>query len=334
MHLYAVRCSDEHRPRINWTCMLAVLLAALPVSALAQDFPAKPIRLVVPTSPGGGTDISARIIAPKLSEYLGQQVFVENRAGASTMIGGEFVARAAPNGYTLLMGISSLTINPYIHPKVPYDPVKDFAPVTQVVAVPNMLVSHPSLPARSLKELIALARARPGELNFAAGSAGSNQHLAMELLAHTVNVRVVHVPYKGQGPALADTLAGHVTVMMANVLGALPHARSGRLRAHGVTGAKRASVAPDIPTIAEAGVPGYEVVQWFGVLAPGGTPRDVVAKLNAATVRALQDPTIRQRFAADGGDPVGNTPDEFAAVIRNDLQKWGRVIREVNLRWQ
>jgi tripartite-type tricarboxylate transporter receptor subunit TctC len=313
-------------------CALTACLIAASTAADAQDYPTRPVRLIVPASPGGGIDISARMIAPKLSEYLGQQVVVENRAGATTTIGGEFVARSAPNGYTLLMSVSSLTILPHFLTKIPYDAVKDFAPVSQVVVVPLVLVSHPSLPARSVKELIAFARARPGQLNFAAGSAGSNPHLAMELFLSMTGLKMVHVPYKGQGPALLDTVAGHMHLMMATILGALPQVRNGRMRAIGVTSLKRAAVAPDIPTIAEAGVPGYEVVQWYGILAPAMTPRDIIAKLHAGTVRALQDPAIKELFISDGGETVGSTPEEFAAVIRADLKKWGKVVKDAGIK--
>ncbi len=311
---------------------LSACLIAASITADAQDYPTKPVRLVVGSTPGGGTDISARAIAPKLSEYLGQQVIIENRAGATTTIGVNFVARSAPDGYTLLMGVSSLTINPHILKNVPYDVVKDLAPISQVVVAPNIMISHPSLPARSVKELIAFARARPGQLNFAAGGAGSSQHLAIELFLSMTGLKIVHVPYKGQGPALLDVMAGHVSLMMANVISALPQVKNGRIRAIGVTGLKRAAVAPEIPTIAEAGVPGYEVLQWYGVLAPANTPRDIIAKLHAATVRALQDPVIKERFIGDGGETVGNTPEEFAAVISADLRKWGKVVKDAGIR--
>src|SRR5262249_17637303 len=227
------------------------------------------------------------------------------------------------------MGVSSLTINPHIQAKVPYDAVKDFAPISQVVTAPNLMVAHPSLPVRSVTELIALARARPGQLDFASGGAGSNQHLAIELFLSMTGLKIVHVPYKGVGPALLDAVAGHVHLMMSTILSALPHVKNGRIRALGVTSAKRATVAPDIPTVAETGVPGYEVVQWYGILAPAATPRDVIAKIHAATVRVLQDPAIQAHFVADGGDPVGGTPEEFSAVIRADLQKWGKVVKDM-----
>ncbi len=322
------------RALVAWLAVVgcAALLLAASAAAHAQVYPTRPVRLIVSSSPGGGTDISARMIAPKLSEYLGQQVVVDNRAGGNTIIGNELVARAAPDGYTLLMGVSSLAIIPYIHAKIPYDAEKDYAPVSQVVLVPNILASHPSLPARSVKELVAFARTRPGQLNFAAAGVGSNPHLAMELFLSMTGLKMVHVPYKGQGPALIDLLAGHVPLMMVTTLNALPHVKNGRLRAIGVTSAKRASVAPDIPTIAEAGVPGYEVVQWFGVLAPANTPRDIIARLHAGIVRAVQDPAIKERFISDGAETVGSTPEEFAAVIRADLSKWSKVIKDAGIK--
>jgi tripartite-type tricarboxylate transporter receptor subunit TctC len=310
-------------------CGLAMMASGF---ACAQPYPAKSVRLIVPTSPGGGTDFSARTIAPKLSELLGQSVVVENRAGGGTLIGNELVARSAPNGYTLLMGISSLTSIPYLHAKVPYDLVKDLAPVSQVVTVPHLLVAHPSLPARSVKELVTFAKAHPGQINFGAGSAGSNPHLAMELFNHMAGIRMVHVPFKGQGPAMSDLLGGHTSLMMANLLSALPHAKAGRLRALGVSSARRARVAPEIPTLAEAGARGFEVVQWFGVLAPAQTPPEIIARVHAAVARAVRDPTVSERFVHDGAEPIGGTPDEFAAVIHADLKKWRRIIKDVGIR--
>jgi tripartite-type tricarboxylate transporter receptor subunit TctC len=313
------------------TCACIAYAAAF-TAAYAQTAPSRSVRLLVPTSPGGGTDFSARVIAPKLGEFLGQSIVVENRAGAGTIIGNEAVARAAPNGSMLLMGISSLTTIPYLQAKVPYELERDLAPISQVVTVPHLLVGHPSLPVRSVQELIAFAKARPGEINYAAGSAGSNPHLAMELFNHTTGIRMVHVPFKGQGPALTDVLGGHTSVMMANLLSALPHAKAGRLRAFGVSSGKRSTVAPEVPTIAEAGLSGYEVVQWFGVLAPGGTPGEIITKVHAALVRTLQDASVRERFLSDGAEPVGNTPEQFAAVIRADLARWGRVIKAARIK--
>jgi tripartite-type tricarboxylate transporter receptor subunit TctC len=317
------------RKRAVLCCGLAMMASAF---ACAQPYPAKPVRLIVPTSPGGGTDFSARTIAPKLSELLGQSVVVENRAGGGTIIGNELVARSAPNGYTLLMGISSLTSIPYLHAKVPYDLVTDLAPVSQVVTVPHLLVAHPSLPVRSVKELVTLAKAHPGQVNFGAGSAGSNPHLAMELFNHMAGIRMVHVPFKGQGPAMSDLLGGHTSLMMANLLSALPHAKAGRLRALGVSSARRARVAPEIPTLAEAGVRGFEVVQWFGVLAPAQTPPDIIARVHAALAHTVRDPAISERFISDGAEPIGSTPDEFAGVIRADLRKWSRIIKDAGIR--
>jgi tripartite-type tricarboxylate transporter receptor subunit TctC len=310
-------------------CGLAMMAAGF---ACAQPYPAKPVRLIVPTSPGGGTDFSARTIAPKLSELLGQSVVVENRAGGGTIIGNELVARSAPNGYTLLMGISSLTSIPYLHAKVPYDLLKDLAPVSQVVTVPHLLVAHPSLPVRSVKELVTFAKAHPGQVNFGAGSAGSNPHLAMELFNHMAGIRMVHVPFKGQGPAMSDLLGGHTSLMMANLLSALPHAKAGRLRALGVSSGRRARVAPEIPTLAEAGARGFEVVQWFGVLAPAQTPPEIIARVHAAVARAVRDPTVSDRFVNDGAEPIGSTPDEFAAVISADLRKWSRIIKDAGIK--
>jgi len=311
---------------------LAVCLAAVSGYPSAQDFPSKPLRLVVGSTPGGGTDISARLIAPKMSEQLGQQVVVENRPGATTTIGVNYVVRSAPDGYTLLMGVSSLAINPHILRNVPYDALKDLAPVTQVLVAPNIMVAHPSLPIRTVKDLVAFARPRPGQLNFAAGGAGSSQHLAIELFLYMTGTKIVHVPYKGQGMALIDVVAGQVSLMMANVISALPHVRSARLRALGVTGSKRTTVAPDIPTIAEAGVPGYEVLQWYGVLAPAATPREIIGRLHGVIAHAVQDPKIRERIVADAGEPVGNLPDEFSAILRADYKKWGDVIRKAGIR--
>ena len=316
----------------SFTVVLLIVALTGAGAAAGQNYPVRPVRLVVPSSPGGGTDISARIIAPKLSEYLGQQVVVDNRPGAGTMIGGEVVARAAPDGYTLLMGISTLAINPAIYRKVPYDALRDFAPVSQAVALPNVLVAHPSLPVRSVKELIAFARARPGQLNFASAGLGTSPHLSMELFLSMTKLKMVHVPYKGSGPGVVDLVAGHVPLMMPNMLSALPHIKTGRLRALGVTSARRAAGAPDIPTIAEAGVPGYEAVQWYGVLAPAGTPRAIVTRLHAQIVRVLQLPDIRQRFSTDGAEAVGSSPEEFTTFIRAETAKWAQVIKDAGIR--
>ena len=301
-------------------------------AAVAQQYPARAIRIVVPSAPGGGADITARILAPKLSEFLGQQVVVENRAGAGTMIGTEAVARAVPDGYTLLLGISTLAINPAVYRKVSYDALKDLAAISQLVALPNVLVTHPSLPVKTVKELVAFARARPGQINYASAGIGTNPHLSMELFLTMTGLKMVHVPYKGAGPGIVDAVAGHVTVMTPSILSGLPHVRGGRLRALGVTSAKRAGGALDIPTIAEAGVPGYEAVQWFGVLAPAGTPREIVGRLHGEIVRLLRSADIADRLAGDGADPVGSSPEEFAAFLRAETAKWAKVVKEAGIK--
>jgi len=308
------------------------LLLALPAANAQQAYPARAVRLVVPSAPGGGTDITARIMAPKFSEYFGQQVVVENRAGAATMIGGEMVARSAPDGYTLLMGISTLAINAAMYKKVAYDALKDFAPIAQVVTLSNVLVTHPSLPARNVKELVAFAKSRPGQVNFASAGVGTNPHLSMELFLSLAGLKMMHVPYKGSGQGIIDVMAGHVPVMMPAVPTALAYIKNGRLRPLGVSGAKRSQAAPDIPTIAEAGIPGYEATQWFGILAPAGTPRAIVDRWHRETVRALKDPEVRDRLVADGADPVGSTPEEFAAYLRAETIKWAKVVKAIGIR--
>ncbi|MDP1538146.1 MAG: tripartite tricarboxylate transporter substrate binding protein [Burkholderiales bacterium] len=313
--------------------LICIGLAGITGVAYAQvNYPTRAVRLIVPSSPGGGTDISARILAPQLTQFLGQQVVVENRPGAGTMIGGEAVARAAPDGYTLLMGISTLAINPAMYKKVPYDALKDLAPISQAVALSNVLVIHPSLPSRNLKEFIAFARARPGQINFASAGVGTSPHLSMELFLVLANLNMLHVPYKGSGPGVTDLIAGHVPVMMPNMLSAQPHIKSGRIRALGVTGTKRAPGADDIPTIAEAGLPGYEAVQWYGVLAPAATHRDIITKLHTGVVRALQNPDVRQRLLNDGAEPVGSSPEEFATYLRSETVKWAKVIKAAGIK--
>ena len=316
--------------KINGLLIIAALWPAL--VAAQSNYPARTVRVIVPSAPGGGTDISARILAPQLTQQLGQQFVVENRAGAGTMIGGEAVARAAPDGYTLLMGISTLAINPAMYKKVPYDALKDLAPISQAVSLSNVLVVHPSLPAKSVKEFVALVKPRPGQVNFASAGVGTSPHLSMELFLVMTGVKMLHVPYKGSGPGVTDLIAGHVPVMMPNMLSAQPHIKSGRLRALGVTGSKRAPGAEDIPTIAEAGVPDYEAVQWYGLLAPAGTPRDIITRLHGATVKALQNPEARQRLLNDGAEPVGSSPDEFAAYLRSETAKWAKVIQAAGIK--
>jgi tripartite-type tricarboxylate transporter receptor subunit TctC len=313
-----------------WSCAAAIALVA--ADASAQQYPSKPVRIVVPSSPGGGADIIARVVAPKLGERLGQQVIVENRAGAGTMIGSEAVARAVPDGYTLLMGISTLATGPAIYRKVPFNALTDFAPITLALSAPNLLVVHPSLPVKNVKELVWFAEARPGQLNFASAGTGTNPHLSMELFLSMTRTRMVHIPYKGSAPAMVDLVGGQVVVMAATMLTGLPHVRTGRLRVLGVTSAQRTTVAPDVPTVAESGVPGYEAVQWYGVLAPAQTPKDVVARLHREVAAVLQMREVKDRFAADGGDPGGNTPDEFARYIRAETEKWAKVVKAAGIK--
>ncbi len=324
---------DVPRPRrVRQAARLAGLVLAATAATASAAWPEKPVRVIVPSAPGGGTDSSIRILAPRLSELLGQPVLVDNRAGASGNIGAEVVARAAPDGYTLLAAIASHTSNPAMM-KVSYDVLRDFAPVSMTVTVPNVLISTPSLPARNTKELVALARARPGDLQFASPGGGSNQHLTMELFLATTKARMLHVPYKGLGPALTDLIGGHVPLMMSNVLIALPHIRGGRVRAYGVTSLKRIASAPDIPTIAEGGVPGFEAVQWFGVFAPTGTPGETVRTLHGALVKALQDPAVRERFQRDGAEPTPSaSPDAFAALVRSEVARWQKLVEAAGLR--
>ena len=259
----------------------AALIAVAAADGYAQAYPAKPVRVVVPSSAGGGTDIVARIIAPDLSKRLGQQFVIENRAGAGTMIGIEIASKAPPDGYTLLMGLSTLAINSALYKKVPYDPVRDFAPITVVASSGSIIVVHPSVPAKSIKELIAFARSRPGQMNYASAGTGTYPHMTMELFLSMAKLKMVHIAYKGTGPAMIDMLAGHTAVMAGTMVTTVPQIRAGRLRGLGVTTLERNSAAPEIPTVAEAGLPGFESVQWYGLLAPANTPKDIVNRLTA-----------------------------------------------------
>jgi tripartite-type tricarboxylate transporter receptor subunit TctC len=298
----------------------------------AAAYPERPIRVIVPSTPGGGTDLAARMVMPKLSEFLGQQIVIDNRGGASGNIGAELGARAAPDGYTLIAAVASLTSNVSLMKKVPFDIQRDFAPIAMTVIVPNLLVANPSLPTGNLKELIAHIKSRPGQMQFASAGVGSMPHLMMEFFVSMAGLKMIHVPYKGAGPALVDIIAGHVPLMTANILSSLPHVKAGRLRAYGVTSAKRSPGAPDIPTIAEAGLPGYDAVTWFGVLAPAGTPRGIVTKLHAGVVNAVSDPAVRKRFIDDGADPSpSKSPEEFAALISSETRKWAKVIKDAGI---
>lgn len=310
----------------------AFLAAAVPAAAAAQAYPSRPIRLIVAFPPGGSVDAVARVVAPRLSESLGQPVVIENRSGASGNIGTELVARAKPDGYTLIIHTIPFVANAHLYERMPYDPLADFAPVSLLCSSPAVLVVHPSVPAHSVAELLALARSKPGVLNYSAAGAGTNPHIAGELFNMLGNVDIVAVQYKGGGPALVAVLGGEVGITFQNISEAVPHVSSGRLRALGVTSAKRAAALPEVPTIAESGVPGYEFTTWHGVLAPKGTPRDVVLLLNAKLVSVLHSPEISARFAQMGLDVIASTPEEFSEHLKKELDKWGRVIRERHMR--
>lgn len=305
----------------------AAALTCTAGTALAQShYPTRPVRVIVPSSPGGGTDILTRLVAPGFSERLGQTAVVDNRPGAGSIIGNDVVAKAPPDGYTVLMGISTLAILPAMHKKMPYEAMRDLATVTQVISAPNILVVHPSMPVKSVKELVAFAKKRPGEINYGSAGLGTNPHLSMELFLSMTGTKMVHVAYKGLGPALVDLIAGQVVVATSTMLAGLPHVKSGRLRALATTGARRSSSLPDLPTVAEAGVPGYEAVQWYGLLAPAKTPKEIIAKLHEAMTGALQSASIKEKLASDGAEPVGSTPEEFARFLRSETEKWGKVV--------
>ena len=299
--------------------------------AQAQDYPARSIRIVVPSSPGGGTDILARQIAIKLTERWGQQVVVDNRPGAGQIIGIDLVAKAPPDGYTLVITATPLAVNTVLYKKLPYDPLRDFAPITQVAAMPNLLVSHPALPARTIQQVIALAKARPGELTYASSGLGTGPHLSMELFNYMAGVKIEHVPYKGTNPAMIDTISGQVQILMSTLLPPLPHLKPGRLRALGVTGTTRVSSLPEVPTIAEGGVKGYEVVNWYGMAAPANTPRAIVAKLQTEISAILLGPEMREKLAAEGAEAVGSTPEEFGAFVKAEIDKWGKVVKAAKI---
>lgn len=315
---------------------LMIALVALPVAlsqAVAQDaYPNRPIRIIVPTAPGGPSELGSRLIAEELMKRWGKPVVVETRPGAGTIVGSEIVAKAAPDGYTLLMSPSTLATNPASYKKMPYNALRDFAPITQTLFVPNLVVIHPSLPAKNLKEFIAFARARPGEILYASAGHGTNPHLTIELFASMAKIRMVHVPYKGSLPGIVDLLAGRVmltaTSSMANLV---PHVRAGKMRALGVTTSVRIPSLPDVPTIAEAGVPGYESVQWSGLLAPAGTPPEIIARLYKEVVGIVRSPEGKERLAKIGTEAVGSSPEEFAAFIKSETVKWATVAKAAGI---
>jgi tripartite-type tricarboxylate transporter receptor subunit TctC len=311
------------------SCGLAVLA---PV-AQAQSYPTKPIRLIVPFPPGGGNDVIARVIAQKLGERLGQQVIVDNRAGANGIVGLQALMQSPPDGYTLAVGAAGpLAVNPSLYDKLPYDPLKDFSPITNMVNYPLLLVVHPSVPVKTTQDLINLAKAKPKQLYFASPGSGNSGHLAGELLNSMANVQTVHVPYKGQGPALSDLISGQVQMLYSSIPSVLPQVKSGQLNALAVGSAKRVPSLPDIPTISESGVPGYEAYSWVGMVAPAKTPKDIVNRLNREIVDILKQKDVSEKLNQQGALPVGDSPEQFGAYIKTEIEKWGAVVRAANIK--
>jgi tripartite-type tricarboxylate transporter receptor subunit TctC len=303
-------------------------LGLLAGGAQAQTYPSKPIRLVVPFPPGGTTDILARTVGQKMTENWGQPVVIDNRPGAGGNIGSDLVAKAAPDGYTLLMAtISTHAINVSLYKNLPFDSVRDFAPVSRIGTLPNILIVHPSVPVKSVKELIELAKSKPGELNFASSGVGTSLHLSGELFNSMAGVKLVHVPYKGSSPALADLLGGQVKIMFDNLPSALPHVKAGKLKPLAVTSAKRATVLPEVPTVMESGLPGFEVTSWFAIFVPAKTPTEIVAKLNGEIVKILNSGDVKEKLAQIGVDPAPTTPEALAAFAKAETEKWGKVVK-------
>lgn len=322
---------DGASMRIFGAALAVALSAAVNQPAGAQAYPARPVRLIVPFVPGGNTDIIARVYAPKMSEFLGQQVVIENRGGAGGTIGTELAVRAAPDGYTILMVSAGHTINPAMVKKLPYDSVKDFAPISLIADVPTAFVVHPSLPARSVKEFIAVARARPGEINYSTAGRGTVGHLAAELLSSVATIKLVHVPYKGTGQAMVDLVAGHVQMQFPSMPAAIQHVRTGKLRMIGQTGKQRSNAAPDIPTMEESGLRGFVVSSGFGMFAPAGTPRPVIDRVHAALTKALRDPAVKGNLAKQGAEVVASTPQEYDRFNRAEIAKWIKVAKEAGI---
>jgi tripartite-type tricarboxylate transporter receptor subunit TctC len=317
-----------HDPRV-WLCAAALLA----VPAGAQPYPAKPVRFIIAQAPGGQNDVQARLIGQKLAEALGQPMVYDNRAGAGGQIGFELLAQTPPDGYTIAMGsISTLAVIPMMPRKPRYDPLKDFAPVTLVSTSPYVVNTHPSVPALSIKQLVALAKARPGQLAYATSGVATGIHLTTELFMMTAGIKMVHVPYKGGAPATTDLIAGQVAVMFNNVITAVPHVKTGRLRALAVTTVKRSPAVPEVPTVAESGYPGFESGSWQGIVTRAGAPQAIVARLNGETVKVLQLPEVRNPIASQGNDIAAGTPEEFTAYIRREMEKWGKVIQTAGVK--
>ena len=319
------------RSRSLRTAVLLLSCLSYAPAHAQSDYPRKPIRLVVPFAPGGPVDIIARSIAPKMSEYLGQQILVDNRGGAGSTIGTELVAKSPPDGHTLLMVSGSYVMNPAMIRKLPYDSVKDFAAISIMAEVPSALVVHPALPVKTVKELVALAKARPGELNYSSPGRGALGHLAAELFSSMAGVRMVHVPYKGAGPALVDLMAGHVQLLFAAMPGVVQQAREGKVRMIAQTGKTRSASMPHVPTVEESGLPGFVVSSHFGLLAPAGTPRAIIERVRGALLEALNDAAVNNRLASLGAERVGSTPEEHEAVTRSEIAKWVKVTRQAGI---
>ncbi len=318
--------------RLKWSLLITGLALAAPCLH-AQSWPAKPVRFISPFAPGGGTDITCRVIAPKLADALGQAVVVDNRGGAGGMIGVDLAAKSPPDGYTMVLGtIGPVSINPSLYNKMPYDPVKDLVPVTLAADALNVLVVHPALPAKSVRELIALGKARPNELNFGSSGPGATDHLAGELFNLLTGTKMVHVPYKGGAPAMIDLVAGNVQIIFATVSTAVGQIKSGRIRAVAMAGTKRFVLMPELPTIAEAGVPGFAVNNWYGVFVPAGTPREIVARLNTELVKILHLPDVKQRLLDSGIEAISNTPEQFVVYIQAETRKWAKVVKDANVK--
>jgi tripartite-type tricarboxylate transporter receptor subunit TctC len=320
--------SNRIRAGIPGICLLFCASAAVH----AQTYPVKPVRLIVSYAPGGAVDMVARLVGQKLGDNLGRQVLVENRPGGSANIGSEMVARAAPDGYTLLMASSANATNMSLFSKLSYDTLRDFAPVSQVGYGPQVLAMHPSLPVKSVSDLLTLARSRPGQLQYASGGNGSSQHLAGEMMKIMGKVDILHVPYKGGAPALIDVISGQCAYMFINTLEVMPYIQSGRLKALAVAAPRRSAVLPDTPTFSQSGLPGFEAVAWWGIVAPAGTPRDIIGRLSGDIVKGLNTPELKERFAGLGAEIVGSSPDQFAVFLRDEVQKWGKVINTLGIK--
>jgi tripartite-type tricarboxylate transporter receptor subunit TctC len=310
----------------------AALIAGASGDAVAQSFPTRPVRMIVPYPAGGGTDIISRTVAQKLGEKWGQQVIVDNRAGANGIIGTDLAAKSKPDGYTLVVVIATQAINPALYPKIPYNSETDFAPVSLMAQYPFILTTHPSVPAKTVREFIALAKKRPGELSYASSGNGSGPHLGFELFKSMAGINVVHIPYKGAGPANTELISGQVQAFFNNILAGKPHIQSGRLRVIAATSAKRSQAMPEIPTFAESGVPGFDVTGWYALLAPAGTPAAIVNKVQSDTTASLRIPEVTARLSSEGAEPVGSSPEVLARFLQTETQKWAKVVKVANIK--